>query len=50
MICWWLANLSFWGAAGALGVVAAVQLLGKARRPGHSRFAHLPPHAGLPVR
>jgi len=50
MICWWFANLSFWGAAALLGIVAAAQLLTRARESTHSRLSHLPPHAGQPAR
>ena len=37
MFCWWCANLSFWGAAGALGLLVAVDALLAARATRRTR-------------
>lgn len=36
MLCWWCATMSFWGAAGMLGILALVSALDAARRPRHT--------------
>jgi len=33
MLCWWCATMSFWGAAGMLGILALISALSSARRP-----------------
>jgi len=33
MLCWWCATMSFWGAAGMLGILALLSALSSARRP-----------------
>ena len=33
MLCWWCATMSFWGAAGMLGILALISALASTRRP-----------------
>ena len=32
MVCWMCAGLSFWGAVGAIGILAVVEAMGAVRR------------------